>query len=372
MFFCDEEEVEAVSRVLRSKKLFRYQGEGVPTESSLFEEEFSKYLGQKHSLLLSSGSNALVSALKCLDIKQGDEILVPAYTFFATISAVLDYGAVPIIVEINEFLTMDLGRAENLVNRKTKAIIAVHMDGVPCDMNQILGFAKKFNLLVIEDSAQGLGASFHNKKLGTFGNAGCFSFNADKIISCGEGGALCVNNDHQYQKALMFHDSSNQFGATLKNRYTIEPFAGRSMRVSEIQAAMIRVQLRRLDKIVEALRVRKKILEEKLVTTGNVLIASADRFGESATTVRIELNDPIDAQKTMIKLQTTGLRSIVASMRPGHNVWKWLHLLPPNLNLSKENFLHTIELLSKTVLINISLEEDLESWERKTNFIQKF
>jgi 8-amino-3,8-dideoxy-alpha-D-manno-octulosonate transaminase len=365
MYYSDEAEIQAISNVLRKKKLFRYQGKDVETECSLFEKEFSDYLGSGHSVLLSSGTNALVTALSSLNIGPGDEVIVPAYTFFATLAAILEVGAKPIIVNVNTYLDLDLSEVKKSLTPATKAIIPVHMDGYACDMDSILRLCLEHNLFLIEDAAQAVGGKFKGQSLGTFGDAGCFSFNVDKVISCGEGGAIFIKNQELYQKSMMFHDTCNQFGPTMKETYTITPFVGRSMRVSEIQGAMIRVQLGRLDKIIQDLKERKNILEEELKKYNVNLVPTHDS-GECGTTARFYLSSPNDVKETIIKLHQIGLKATSPILRPAHNVWQWLHLIPADKRNSKINFFPTIDLLSKTVNINISLEESAEEWTTKT------
>ncbi len=365
MYYSDEAEIQAISNVLRKKKLFRYQGKDVETECLLFEKEFSKYLGEGHSVLLSSGTNALVTALAALNIKAHDEIIVPAYTFFATLAAILEIGAIPVIVNVNDHLTLDLNEVKKAITPSTKAIIPVHMDGFPCDMEPLVKICQDHKLFLIEDAAQAVGARYKNKSLGTFGDAGCFSFNVDKVISCGEGGAIFIKDHDLYQKSMMFHDTCNQFGPTMKESYTITPFIGRSMRVSEIQGAMIRVQLGRLDTIIHDLKKRKSILEKELEKYNLKLVPSHDS-DDCGTTTRFYLSSPNDVKETIIKLHQIGLKATSPILRPAHNVWQWLHLIPTDKRNSKLNFYPTIDLLSKTVNINISLEESDEEWISKT------
>jgi 8-amino-3,8-dideoxy-alpha-D-manno-octulosonate transaminase len=364
MYYCDEDELNAIAKVIKSKKLFRYQGPNVPTECFDFEKEFAHYLGTNHSILLSSGTNALITAMSSLGIKSGDEIIVPAYTFFATIAAILEIGAIPVIVNIDQYLCIDPDEILKAISPNTKAIIPVHMDGYACNMPVIMKIALEHSLFIIEDVAQALGATFNNKKLGTFGNVGCFSFNVDKIITCGEGGAVALNSLEIYQKAMMFHDTCNQFGPTLKNQYTINPFSGRSMRVSEIQGAMIRVQLHRLDKIIFDLKARKVILEDHLKSLHMNLVPTYESKTDNGTTTRIKMNNPEEVKNAILETQKIGFKSTSPIFRPAHNILQWKHLLPTDKRNNKINFLSTIDQLSSTLNIHISLDGPFEDWTR--------
>lgn len=362
MFSYGQAEIDAIAKVINTKKLFRYQGEGIDTECFKFENEFSQYLNIPHSLLLSSGTNALVVALFVNGIGPGDEVLIPSYTFFATIAAVLELGAIPVIVNINESLTIDLAEAALKITAKTKALIAVHMDGEPCDMDIICQFSQIHNLILIEDVAQAVGGNFKGKKLGTFGDAGCFSFNVDKIISCGEGGAVVLRDQEKYQKALMYHDTCNQFGPTLKDLYTIEHFSGKSMRASEIQGAMIRVQLVKMEEILHALRMRRKSLEKKLITLGCDLLTSCDDIGACSTTIRIKFKSPSIVKDNVISFNSIGFKTMPIAMRPGHNIWSWFKVLKNHSINQRSNFLQTIDIISSVLIIFISLEETDKEW----------
>jgi len=357
MYQCDQEELKAIEKVLFNRKLFRYQGADVPTECFLFEAEFASYIGTPHSILLSSGTNALVCALFTLGIGPGDEVLIPAYTFFATAAAVIEVGATPVVINVDEKLNFDLTEAQKYLNSKTKAIIPVHMDGAPCDMETIMTWATDKNLLVIEDVAQAVGGAFKNKKLGSYGDAGCFSFNMDKIITCGEGGAVTFKNAGHYQKGMMYHDTCNQFGPTLKNKYTIPGFVGKSMRASEIQGAMIRVQLKKLDTILDQLKIAGDNLLQNILKSYPQLefISSTDLAGDCATTLRFFSADPIKASQIVIELNKNKIMAYCPIMRPAHHPWQWHQLLPKNPANMKINFLPTIEKLSRSINVQVQL-----------------
>lgn len=370
MYDCAEEEIEAIAKIIRSKKLFRYQGNDIETECFKFEKNFAHYLGVHQTILLSSGTNAIVNALYCAGVKAKDEVLVPAYTFFATFAAIIEIGAIPIAINIDESLNFDLNDLKKNITEKTTAIIAVHMDGYPQNLAELVNISKEHNLTLIEDVAQAVGGSYKGQKLGSIGDFGCFSFNMDKIITCGEGGALSVKNEEHYQKAMLYHDTCNQFGPTLKAKYTIDKFVGKSMRVSEIQGAMINVQLSKLDPIIAKLKIRKIDIDQKLLDLGISLIPSLDSKGECATTSRFFAKNPEEAQKLMIKINQLGLKSQVPTIRPAHNIWQFIHLLPKESRANKLSFLDTIEKLSKTVLVYTDIQTAPESWNKKLELLK--
>ncbi len=364
------EEIEAISKVINSQKLFRYQGKNVETESSLFEKEFSKYIGTNCSILTSSGTNALVNALFTLGVKKGDEVLVSAYTFFATIAAIIEIGATPVFINVLSNLTINLNEAQEKITTNSKALILVHMDGFPENIADAQEFCCKNKLLLIEDVAQAVGGEFKGKKLGSFGQAGCFSFNMDKLITCGEGGAVSFCDEHHFLKAMMYHDTCNQFGPTFKESYVDNFFVGKSMRVSEIQAAMIRVQLLKIEKIKIELRSRYKILREHFLTIGLELVENGTEAEYCGTHLRLKIRDSKKMAKLSLVLNMLGLKALPLNLRNGHNLIHWEKVLrASDVNFDQNNFSSTTKLLGEILLVFIGTDIEIENLNRIKNKI---
>lgn len=258
------EEIEAVTRLLEEGQLSRYSfGREKKGECDLFEEELASFFARKHALLVNSGTNALIAALVGLGVGPGDEVIVPAYTYIATPGAVLAAGATPVIANVDASLTMDPEDAARKITERTKAILPVHMNGLPCQMDALTDLARARGLFIVEDCCQAIGGSFRGRLLGTFGDAGCFSFNHYKILSCGEGGALITDERRVFERSFITHDMGVNFTEYLAG--LSEPvFLGHSMRTSEISGVLLRTQLRRLDGVLADLRARKAVLEEEL------------------------------------------------------------------------------------------------------------
>jgi dTDP-4-amino-4,6-dideoxygalactose transaminase len=212
-------------------------------EVSLFEKEFAEYCGTKYAVGVNSGTDALFLALLSLGIKKGDEVILPAFTFIATALAVSFTGARPVFVDINKYsYNIDVDKISSVINKKTKAIIPVHLYGQPADMQPILKIAKRYNLKVIEDAAQAHGAKYKEKKCGSMGDIGCFSFYPAKNLGCfGDGGMAVTNNQKIYRKILMLRD----YGRKKKYDHIIK---GYNSRLDTIQAIVLRAKLKRLDK----------------------------------------------------------------------------------------------------------------------------
>ncbi|MBS4177437.1 DegT/DnrJ/EryC1/StrS family aminotransferase [Lederbergia citrea] len=266
----DDLEKEYVLRVLDKKRVFRFYEEDIyHSESSRLESLYCRRTGCKHALAVNSGTSALVSALIGAGIGPGDEVIIPAYTYIATASAVLIARAVPVIVEVDDTLTMDPKAFELAVNEHTKAVIPVHMKGVPCQMEEILDIAQRHNLIVIEDVAQANGGSYRGKPLGSFGHAGCFSFQQYKVVTSGEGGMVTTNDDNIYTRASIYHDSALSYWGT-KMFENVPTFPGENYRMSELNAALGLAQSQKIDSIVSKLHQIKKAIVNGIKTIPNI------------------------------------------------------------------------------------------------------
>ena len=197
MYRIGKEELDELKKVIDAKRLFMIgdPATGHQQEVVRFEKEWAAKVGVKYAVCLSGGGTAgLICALAALGIGPGDEVIVPAYTFMATASAVLVCGAIPVIAEVNETCLLDPDDVEKKMGPNVKAIIPVHMVGMPCDMDRIMAIARKHKVKVVEDSCQCDGGSYKGKRTGSIGDMGAYSFNDFKIMSCGEGGAVVTND----------------------------------------------------------------------------------------------------------------------------------------------------------------------------------
>lgn len=367
MYITDENDFKALKQLILDRKYSRNQGKGVETHCSKFEEDFAQKMGSKHSLLVTSGTNALVCALIAVGVTEGDEVIIPSYTFFATAAAVINVGATPVIANIDHTLMIDPNDVSKLISKKTKAIIAVHMDGHSCQMDAIAKIAKANGLFIIEDVAQAVGGMFKGQRLGSIGDVGCFSFNVDKIISAGEGGAVVTNNRIFFEKSLCVQDASALFGSTHKEEFkNIVPFIGQSMRVSEITGALMSVQLSRLDYILDNLRERKKIIKELFLKADLPIVISNDEEGDCCTSFYITAKTPDENKEILSKINTDKLIAIPITAKPAHVCWQWMHLLAevrPKELYRKSLFLNSIDTILRTSKIDVPFDMDLNEVE---------
>lgn len=252
MYIVGQEEVDAVARVIRTGALFRY-GEG--GECDRFERRYAEHLGCGHFALTVSGTYALTAAFIGLGIGPGDEVLIPAHTYMASATSVLAVGAIPVIVDVDESITIDPAAVEDAIGPRTRAVVPVHMWGAACNMDAIMAIARRRNLLVVEDSCQGVGGAYEGRSFGTIGDAGAFSFNYFKNMTCGEGGGVATSDDAVAERVRCAIDPCHFYWQGRGDGP--KPFAGNGGRASEIMGAMLNVQLDRLDGMVQAMRAER-------------------------------------------------------------------------------------------------------------------
>ena len=249
MYRIGREEVDAISEVLLSGKVFRY---GIGSACSRFEERYAKYLGIKHVMMTSSGTTALTAALIGQRVGPGDEVLVPACTYIATAIAVVAAGAIPVIVDVDESLTLDPRAVEAAIGPRTRAMIPVHMWGMVCDMDRLMAIARRHRMVVVEDACQCVGGGYKGRKVGAIGDAGAYSFNYYKNMTAGEGGAC------------KFYWTSREQDESL--------FISNGSRASEVEGAILNVQLKRIDPMIRAMRRQKHRILKETADTGLVPI----------------------------------------------------------------------------------------------------
>jgi len=254
--FFDEREERALMDVLESGSPFRYWGPGKPEKVLRFEEHFAKHMGTRFALGVTSGTAALDCAVAGLGIGPGDEVIVPAYTWWSDYTCVVHAGALPVFADIDRTFNLDPADFERKITPRTKAVIAVHLLGGPCDMDPIMEIARKHGVKILEDSAQCVGGSYHGKKLGSIGDVGIYSFQINKMITSGEGGAVVTSDPLIYERAARFHDMG-----TIRRLFTdrigssqVPTFAGENFRMSELTGAVLGAQLAKLDSMIAELR----------------------------------------------------------------------------------------------------------------------
>ena len=223
-----------------------------------FERRLAEFVGTKYAIGLNSGTDALFLSLLALGIGKGDEVITVSHTFVASIAVIVQAGATPVLIEVGEDFEMDANKIESAITDKTKAIIPVHYNGRMADMDKIMEIAKKHNLYVIEDAAQGLGSSLNGRKAGSIGNTGCFSFYPAKILGCfGDGGAITTNDEKIVEKIKLLRDHGQ------KTKTELLCF-GWNSRLDNLQAAVLNVKMNHLPEWLERRRGIAKMYNDGL------------------------------------------------------------------------------------------------------------
>jgi 8-amino-3,8-dideoxy-alpha-D-manno-octulosonate transaminase len=269
--FGDAERKE-LNDVLENGVLMRYGFDGMRNghwKAKELEQEIEKRLGIKHAQLTSSGTTALNTALAVMGVGAGDEVIMPCFTFVASFESILASGATPVLVEIDDTLTLDPKAVEAAITPRTKVIMPVHMCGSMADLDLLKEICEKHKLLLLEDACQAFGGSYKGKMLGTIGDAGSFSFDFVKTITCGEGGAVITNNDDYALWADQYSDHGHDHQGNDRGAET-HPFMGTNYRISELHAAVGLGQIKRMDEFISIQRRNHGILKAALSTIPEV------------------------------------------------------------------------------------------------------
>jgi 8-amino-3,8-dideoxy-alpha-D-manno-octulosonate transaminase len=304
------EERKEVLDVLETGILFRYGHDAQRNghwKALEFESEVKKITGAQYAHAVSSGSAAIATALAASGIGAGDEVIVPPFTFIATIEAVLFVGATPVFAEIDETLCLSAEGIQKALSSKTKAVCLVHMCGGMADMDSIMKVIKDNNLILVEDAGQAFAASYKGISTGLFGTAGSYSFDFFKIATAGEGGVLVTNDEKVYHLAEQYADHGHNHEGNNRGMEP-HPILGFNYRISELHAAVGVAQTRKVPTIKEINRKHKQYLTQKLSNTPGLGFAKiADPDGDSATFLNLLMKDTSTATKTVEALQRAGV-----------------------------------------------------------------
>ena len=248
-----DKERKEVNEVLETGILMRYGFDGPRKgiwKSKELEEAICKTFGSKYAQLTSSGTSALTTAMSALGIGYGDEIITPSFTFVASFEAILSVGAIPVLVDVDDTLTLSPDAVRKAITPKTKAVMPVHMCGSMADMDALMAICKEHNLVLLEDACQSIGGSYKGKSLGTIGDAGTFSFDFVKTMTCAEGGVVMTNREDIYIKSDGYTDHGHDHKGGADRGADLHPFIGYNYRISELHAAVGLAQIKRVDEFL--------------------------------------------------------------------------------------------------------------------------
>lgn len=304
------EERKEVNDVLETGILFRYKHDAQRNnhwKAIDFENEVKKITGAKFAHAMSSGSTAIATALAASGIGTGDEVIVPPFTFIATIEAVLFVGALPVFAEIDETLCLSAEGIKKAISPKTKAVCLVHMCGGMADMGEIMKVIQDNKLILVEDAGQAFAASYKGTYTGLFGKAGSYSFDFFKIATAGEGGVLVTNDEEIYKRADVYSDHGHDHIGAIRGMEN-HPFLGFNYRIGELNAAVGVAQTRKVPHIREKNRAHKKFLTQEFSKIKGVSFARlADADGDSATFLNLLMPDTNSAQLLVDEMKAQGI-----------------------------------------------------------------
>lgn len=329
-FFGDKERKQ-VQDVLDSGVLMRYGFDGMRNghwKAKELEKALTKTMKVNHAQLVSSGTAALTVALACAGIGAGDEVIMPTFTFVASFESILAIGAVPILVDVDDTLTLSPKAVEKAITERTKVVMPVHMCGSMADLKALKEICSRHNLVLLEDACQAIGGTFERKPLGSYGDLGCFSFDYVKTITCGEGGAVITNNKKYKLNADHYSDHGHDHVGKDRGAET-HPFLGYNHRISELNAAVGLAQIERLDEFLAIQKKNYTILRDALKTIPEVTFRRVPEGGEESYAF---LSFFLPNERTTQNVhQALGSEGIDACFYWFDNNWhyyrKWEHLI---------------------------------------------
>src|SRR5690606_23319631 len=319
-----------VNDVLESGVLMRYGFDGARNghwKAVELEQALSERMNAKYTQLVSSGTSALTVALASANIGAGDEVIMPTFTFVASFESIIALGAIPILVDIDDTLTLDPEKVEKAITPRTKVIMPVHMCGSMARLKELKALTEKYNLLLLEDACQAIGGSYDGKPLGSYGDLGCFSFDYVKTITCGEGGALITNNEKFATNADHFSDHGHDHLG--KDRGAdAHPFLGYNYRISELNAAVGLAQIKRLDEFLSIQEKNYSVLRSAIENLPGVVMRTVtDQGVENYSFLNFFMPDEGMAREVHRKLGENGVDGCFYWFDNNwHYIKKWDHL----------------------------------------------
>ena len=292
--FYDDKERAQLDEVLESRRPFRFANPLDRSKVALFENEFAARMRTKYALAVTSGTAALHTALAALEVGPGDEVIIPAWTWYSCYATVIQVGALPVFAEIDESFNLDAADIERHITPNTRVIMAVHLQGNPADMDPILAIARKHKLKVLEDASQSVGASYKGRPLGSMGDIGVYSLQQSKTITAGEGGAVVTNDPYLFERAVRFHDVTVRRDFPAKLHY----MPGLNYRMNEFTGGVLLAQVRKLDTIIGNVRRNAgRVYDGIRDLPGARLRKLPDPAGELGTGVFLEFRSAAERQQ---------------------------------------------------------------------------
>jgi len=302
--FYDDKEQTQLTEVIESRKPFRFANSLEQSKVARFEDEYAARMQTKYALAVTSGTAALHTALAALEVGPGDEVIIPAWTWYACYATVIQVGALPVFAEIDESFNLDPADLERHITPQTRVIMAVHLQGNPADMDPLLALARKHGLKVLEDCSQSVGASYKGRPLGSMGDIGIYSLQQSKSITAGEGGAVVTGDPYLFERATRFHDVTVRRDFPAKLHY----MPGLNYRMNEFTGGVLLAQVRKLDTIIGNVRRNARHVYSGIRDLPGVHLRKlADPEGEIGTGVFLGFRSSEERQRFAAAMKAEGV-----------------------------------------------------------------
>ena len=375
----DKSEFKEISEIFKKSKILCRMGfdklrKGV-YKVQVFEKLFAKFVNSKYALGVTSGTAALRVALSTIDLKPGDEVITQPFTFVATVEAIIEAKAVPVLTEIDETLNLDPDDLIKKITKKTKAVIVVHMLGVPAKLDKIKSICDKKNIALIEDTAWGCGGKYKKKYLGTWGRIGTFSFDHVKAITTGEGGMVVFKNKNDFEKASAWHDHGHENNPKVPRWEDTRKSSGFNFRMNEMQGAVGIAQLKKLKFIIKKQKKNHDLIWNAIKTISGVSRRNYPKGSSiSADALIIFVKNKkkaLDCRKELLKYKIS--TKILPEAYTWHFASTWKHMKElkikhPNL---KNSFHKSRQIIDKAVSIPIFVKMEKNLPKKIKNAIKK-
>lgn len=374
-----EEKKEVLKIFKNGGVLFRHSFDNLRNNKYFvneFENQFKKKINTPHALAVSSGTAALRVALAVLDLKPKDEVITQSFTFVATVEAIVEARAKPICAEVDRTLNMDINDLKKKITKNTKAVIVVHMLGSPANIQEIRNICKKKNLSLIEDTAWGLGAKVKEKYLGTWGRMGTFSFDFAKTVTTGEGGMVCFQNKKDFLKAKAWHDHGHHNNPKVPRWEDTRSSSGFNFRMTELQGAIGKVQLKKLNFIVSKQRHNKKIIWNAIKNIEDIEPRKTPKLAyDSCDALVFFVKNKKTAKNCREELLNVGISTkILPEATKWHFAKEWSHikeLVSSHRKSLKKSFPKSEKIIEKAVSIPITLKFNKKNLKNIENSLKK-
>lgn len=364
----DKKEITAVNSIFKNGGvLFAHGFEKIRKNFHVreFEKKVSIFFKCKHSLAVTSGTAAIKIALKALKVKPGDEVITQAFNFIATIEAIIDVGAKPVLVNVDDTLNMDIKDLKKKITKNTKVVLPVHMLGYPCDMRNIKKLCKKKNIKILEDNCESIGGKYEESFLGSIGDIGVLSLDFGKTITTGEGGMILTNNTKYFKYCKQYHDHGHKNVKNLSRGNDKVSIAGFNYRMTELQGAIGKVQLKKLNLLLTDNKKKFKIIEKNLNNFKHRKMPKNGKSNFDNFIFYVRNNSQKKKVLNILKKNNLSTKNLPDAIK-WHCAFYWKHIFKKK---EINNVIETKTILNRAIAIPIFFKKNMSFYKKLSNEI---